>query len=163
MPHTSTRWQPHSVRDSTSRPRMSEPKRNSMPCLTDPGGSSGTSGLFGSASGRYGAVTAISSQKQTSVSPSIATQDSHQRRMAMPYSAITAGIAGSSTYGAAAPRAGRNMTYDTSGSQINMSNTTVVRVRNRHPKRMRGLRYPYATPQLADKTRATHISTSGAV
>jgi len=46
------------------------------------GATKGTSGLLGSRSGKYGADTAISNQKHTSVAPRMATHDSRQLRTA---------------------------------------------------------------------------------
>ena len=79
-PQTITRWQPQIVRESMSRPSKSVPSQKKTSFFSVNGVANGATGLFGSISGRKGAVTAISSQKNTSVTPIIATVDSRQAR-----------------------------------------------------------------------------------
>jgi hypothetical protein len=57
-------------------------EQNNAPWRIPPGATKGTSGLLGSRSGKYGADTAISNQKHTSVAPRMATHDSRQLRTA---------------------------------------------------------------------------------
>src|SRR5690606_24118582 len=110
-----------------SRPLKSAPSQKNVSRASVSGRVNGAIGLFGSSSGKNGAVTAMNSQKNTRDAPITATLDSRQLETATRYRSTVAGIAGSSTRLRQAPSVWPNMTCRVSGPHIRRTRISTAR------------------------------------